>query len=147
IGRADSRSSRVPRSAASAASRSWDLGSELRRTWFALLWKTNRRRSASSCDVTNIGRLSSCSRNPPRSLAMTEIDEMRRNLLISGAVLAAGIGLPLAASAAQPKQGAKQMNTITTKDGVQIYFEDWGRGSVVTFSHGWPLNADMWDGQ
>jgi non-heme chloroperoxidase len=52
-----------------------------------------------------------------------------------------------AGTAAQPKQGAKQMNTITTKDGIQIYFKDWGRGPVVTFSHGWPLNADMWDGQ
>ena len=39
------------------------------------------------------------------------------------------------------------MNTITSKDGTQIYFKDWGRGPVVTFSHGWPLNADAWDGQ
>jgi non-heme chloroperoxidase len=78
---------------------------------------------------------------------MPDIDQMRRNVLISGAVLAAGIGLPFAATAAQPKQGAKPMSTITTKDGVQIYFKDWGRGPVVTFSHGWPLNADMWDGQ
>ena len=38
-------------------------------------------------------------------------------------------------------------NTITTKDGTQIYFKDWGEGPVVTFSHGWPLNADAWDGQ
>ena len=38
-------------------------------------------------------------------------------------------------------------NTITTKDGTQIYFKDWGDGPVVTFSHGWPLNADAWDGQ
>ncbi|MFB3908559.1 MAG: alpha/beta fold hydrolase [Candidatus Eisenbacteria bacterium] len=36
---------------------------------------------------------------------------------------------------------------ITTKDGTQIYYKDWGTGPVVTFSHGWPLNADMWDGQ
>jgi len=36
---------------------------------------------------------------------------------------------------------------ITTKDGAQIYYKDWGKGPVVTFSHGWPLNADMWDGQ
>jgi len=36
---------------------------------------------------------------------------------------------------------------VTTKDGTQIYYKDWGRGPVVTFSHGWPLNADMWDGQ
>jgi len=39
------------------------------------------------------------------------------------------------------------MSTITTKDGTQIYYKDWGSGPVVTFSHGWPLNADMWDGQ
>ncbi|HEY9429704.1 MAG TPA: alpha/beta hydrolase [Gemmatimonadaceae bacterium] len=39
------------------------------------------------------------------------------------------------------------MSTITTKDGTQIYYKDWGEGPVVTFSHGWPLNADMWDGQ
>ena len=39
------------------------------------------------------------------------------------------------------------MSTITTKDGTQIYYKDWGKGPVVTFSHGWPLNSDMWDGQ
>ena len=39
------------------------------------------------------------------------------------------------------------MPTITTKDGAQIYYKDWGAGPVVTFSHGWPLNADAWDGQ
>ncbi|MDF2760909.1 MAG: non-heme chloroperoxidase [Thermomicrobiales bacterium] len=39
------------------------------------------------------------------------------------------------------------MSTITTKDGTEIYYKDWGEGPAVTFSHGWPLNADMWDGQ
>lgn len=39
------------------------------------------------------------------------------------------------------------MSTITTKDGTQIYYKDWGAGPVVMFSHGWPLNADAWDGQ
>jgi non-heme chloroperoxidase len=39
------------------------------------------------------------------------------------------------------------VNTISSKDGTLIYFKDWGRGPAVTFSHGWPLNADAWDGQ
>jgi non-heme chloroperoxidase len=39
------------------------------------------------------------------------------------------------------------MSTITTKDGTTIYYKDWGTGPAITFSHGWPLNADMWDGQ
>ncbi len=39
------------------------------------------------------------------------------------------------------------MSTITTRDGTEIYYKDWGTGPVVTFSHGWPLNADAWDGQ
>jgi non-heme chloroperoxidase len=39
------------------------------------------------------------------------------------------------------------MSTITVKDGTTIYYKDWGQGPVVRFSHGWPLNSDMWDGQ
>ena len=39
------------------------------------------------------------------------------------------------------------MSTITTRDGTTIYYKDWGTGPVVTFSHGWPLTADAWDGQ
>ena len=38
-------------------------------------------------------------------------------------------------------------NTITTRDGTEIYYKDWGKGPVVTFSHGWPLSSDAWDGQ
>lgn len=39
------------------------------------------------------------------------------------------------------------MSTITTQDGTQIYYKDWGEGKPVLFSHGWPLDADMWDSQ
>src|SRR5512133_2598701 len=38
-------------------------------------------------------------------------------------------------------------STIITKDGTEIYYKDWGKGPVVTFSHGWPLSSDAWDGQ
>jgi non-heme chloroperoxidase len=39
------------------------------------------------------------------------------------------------------------MSSITTKDGTQIFYKDWGKGQPVLFSHGWPLSADAWDAQ
>jgi non-heme chloroperoxidase len=39
------------------------------------------------------------------------------------------------------------MSTITTSDGTQIYYKDWGSGQPIVFHHGWPLSADDWDAQ
>jgi non-heme chloroperoxidase len=39
------------------------------------------------------------------------------------------------------------MGTVKTKDGVEIFYKDWGKGQPIVFSHGWPLSADDWDNQ
>jgi non-heme chloroperoxidase len=39
------------------------------------------------------------------------------------------------------------MTTVTTKDGVQIFYKDWGQGQPIVFHHGWPLSSDDWDAQ
>jgi non-heme chloroperoxidase len=77
----------------------------------------------------------------------------RRDVLLGGLTATVAAGLPAAAfGQTAPEllpshQGAKTMSTITTKDGAEIYYKDWGTGPVVTFSHGWPLSSDAWDGQ
>lgn len=48
--------------------------------------------------------------------------------------------------ASQSKAGSGS-GTITTKDGTQIYYKDWGTGQPIVFHHGWPLSSDDWDAQ
>jgi non-heme chloroperoxidase len=44
-------------------------------------------------------------------------------------------------------QGERSMNKVSTKDGVDIFYKDWGSGQPIVFSHGWPLSSDDWDPQ
>jgi non-heme chloroperoxidase len=44
-------------------------------------------------------------------------------------------------------QGEHSMNKVSTKDGVDIFYKDWGSGQPIVFSHGWPLSSDDWDPQ
>src|SRR5262245_60420595 len=76
----------------------------------------------------------------------------RRDVLVTGAVGFAVAMLPgVAASATQSNSSTTTtgmtMSTIKTKDGVEIFYKDWGKGQPIVFSHGWPLSADDWDAQ
>ncbi|SEO60928.1 non-heme chloroperoxidase, partial [Duganella sp. CF517] len=89
----------------------------------------------------------------------TTVNLSRRTALFSSAGAAAAavaaVAVPLAtmsaaAEAAPVAKGgpvAHSVSTITTRDGVEIYYKDWGprTGQPVVLSHGWPLNADSWE--
>lgn len=85
------------------------------------------------------------------------LNRRRRQLLLGSAALATTMLLPLggcmrgsgpATTRPQPENGErKTMGTITTRDGTEIYYKDWGKGPVVVLSHGWPLNSDSWEAQ
>lgn len=76
-----------------------------------------------------------------------------RRTLLAGSALLASSAFAIGAQAAPQRKPQLQRstpmnsNTFVTQDGTTLYYKDWGVGPVVTFSHGWPLNADAWDGQ
>jgi non-heme chloroperoxidase len=80
----------------------------------------------------------------------------RREILVSSVGIAVAAAMPAlfrvgnaqaAAPASKQNEGTKTMSTVTTKDGVQIFYKDWGRGQPIVFHHGWPLSSDDWDTQ
>ena len=74
------------------------------------------------------------------------MNKFTRTLIATLAVAA----LPLISIAADASNKvARTASTVTTQDGVELYYKDWGpkNGQVVMFSHGWPLNSDSWESQ
>ncbi|ANF58207.1 chloroperoxidase [Halotalea alkalilenta] len=86
------------------------------------------------------------------------MNALQRSLLLSALTLAslipaggaqAGDSQTATATLTSPEDIEMNVNYITTQDGVQLYYKDWGpkNGPVVTFSHGWPLSSDSWESQ
>jgi non-heme chloroperoxidase len=90
-----------------------------------------------------------------------DVSQSRRKVVVgTAAAAAAAMAMPLlsAASSAGATSSATGSHTasggthmgsgkVTTKDGVEIFYKDWGSGQPIVFSHGWPLSADDWDAQ
>ena len=85
---------------------------------------------------------------------LIELALSRRHLLLAGAALSTAMAMPSTAisnSTPSPTEGAFPMTEsfVKTKDGVNIYFKDWGPKDAqpIVFHHGWPLSSDDWDAQ
>ncbi len=82
-----------------------------------------------------------------------QLGATRRDFLLAGGAAAAFASLPKRASAAiqstATEQGNMTMAYITTTDGTEIFYKDWGPkdAQAIVFHHGWPLSADDWDNQ
>jgi non-heme chloroperoxidase len=57
------------------------------------------------------------------------------------------VSRPLNTMGLVQEKGGEAMSTITTQNGTQIYYKDWGEGRPVVFSHGWPLSSAAWEYQ
>jgi non-heme chloroperoxidase len=84
----------------------------------------------------------------PAAVTRRQALAVSAGLCLAGVELAAFPGTALARPF-PASQGAKQMDFVTTRDGVNIFYKDWGPRDAqpVVFSHGWPLSADDWDAQ
>ncbi len=87
---------------------------------------------------------------------IAHIDMPRRRLLIGGVLAAGSYVFPAIASSTSylpvsstEMQGVRNMAFVKTKDGVEIFYKDWGPrdAAVIHFHHGWPLSSDDWDAQ
>jgi non-heme chloroperoxidase len=85
-------------------------------------------------------------------------DASRRDVIVGGIGLSVMANLPTATFAAESvtpsltsgspvRAGEVNMKSISTRDGTQIFYKDWGKGQPIVFHHGWPLTADDWDNQ
>ena len=88
--------------------------------------------------------------------SLNDIGTSRRQILAGGVGAAIAATLPAVIAVGQTRtasspsnlgKGVETMSTITTKDGVEIFYKDWGRGQPIVFHHGWPLSSDDWDAQ
>lgn len=85
---------------------------------------------------------------------VNELSLSRRQVLLTGATVSLALAVPALAAEKKPLHNVKGIGPMThsfvaTKDGVEIFFKDWGPKDAqpIVFHHGWPLSSDDWDAQ